>query len=142
MLAGIGLNLLCHGWQGLQSSLLGLFAGLGLLFLFYVAGGMGAGDVKMLGAAGTFLGPRLVFFAFIWMAVAGGILAIFLMVWKKAGRRTLGNLKDLILSWILRIPPREANLTLQNPSLIKLPYGVPIAIGAILAAWLRWIPGA
>ena len=58
MLAGLGLHWAAGGSAGLWFSLAGLLTGFGLLILFYVLGGMGAGDVKLLAAAGALLGAE------------------------------------------------------------------------------------
>jgi prepilin peptidase CpaA len=139
-LLGLSINFQLAGIQGLVSSGIGLITGFLLLFLVYLLGGMGAGDVKLLCAVGALLGPRLVFYTFIWMALAGGVLAIVLIVYKKALSQTFRNLKILLLGWALGTPREEANLTIRNQSLIKLPYGVAIAAGAILAVYFRRIP--
>jgi prepilin peptidase CpaA len=140
--AFLGLLIKCHvnGIQGLFSSGMGLIAGFFLLFVAYWLGGMGAGDVKLLCAVGAMLGPKLVFYTFIWMALAGGALAIALIIYKKAFSQTLRNLKTLLLGWVLGAPNEEANLTIRNQSLIRMPYGVAIAAGAILAVYVRRIP--
>jgi prepilin peptidase CpaA len=137
---GLLINFQLEGIQGLVFSVLGLATGFVLLFVVYMMGGMGAGDVKLLCAVGALLGPKLVFYTFIWMALAGGALAIVLIIYKKAFAQTLRNLKILLLGWLLRAPSEEANLTIRNQSLIKLPYGVAIAVGAILAVYFRRIP--
>jgi prepilin peptidase CpaA len=102
---------------------------------------MGAGDVKLLSAVGAILGPRLVFFAFIWTAIAGGVIAVTVMISRKAVMQTFRNLRILIQGWVIAGSNSEANLTIRNQSLIKLPYGVAIAVGTSLAVWLQWIPG-
>jgi prepilin peptidase CpaA len=137
---GMLINCYLAGLQGLVFSILGLATGFLLLFVVYLLGGMGAGDVKLLCAVGALLGPKLVFCTFIWMALAGGTLALALIIYKKAFSQTLSNLKTLLLGWILRAPNEDANLTIRNQSLIKLPYGVAIALGAILAVYFKRIP--
>src|SRR5436309_3229359 len=52
---GLGLNLY-GGWDGLLFSAQGLAVGLTLLFVPYLLGAMGAGDVKFLAAIGAFVG--------------------------------------------------------------------------------------
>jgi prepilin peptidase CpaA len=137
---GLVLNGASSGMSGLLLSLEGLGLGFCLLFVVYLLGGMGAGDVKLLSAVGAIVGPRLVFYAFIWTALVGGLMAMALIVSRKMVKRTFHNLKMLILGWILGVSNREANLTIRNQSLITLPYGVAIAIGTTLAVWLQRIP--
>ena len=53
-----------NGIDGLTFSALGLAAGIGLLIIPYMLGGMGAGDAKLMGAVGAILGTKSVFTAF------------------------------------------------------------------------------
>lgn len=140
MAVGLCLNCWFFGSTGLFSSAQGLLVGFGLLFLVYRLGGMGGGDVKLLAAVGAFVGPRMVFYSFIWMALVGGVLAILLIAYKKAFGQTLQNLKVLLMGWLLQTHSGDANLTIKNQALLKLPYGVAIALGTILAVFLRQIP--
>src|SRR5205085_6050383 len=58
---GIALNTTMRGWAGTKDSLLGAVLGLGLLLPFVLIRSLGAGDWKLVGALGAFLGPsRLV----------------------------------------------------------------------------------
>ena len=75
-LAGLAYHVLLFGLQGLGFSFGGIFLGIALLLIFYILGGMGAGDVKLLGAAGAWLGPAGVFQAFVFTAALGGLYAI------------------------------------------------------------------
>ena len=140
MLLGLILNGLFYGLDGFFMSLKGLALGFALLFFVYLLGGMGGGDVKLLAAVGALLGPRMVFIAFIWTALVGGGMAIVVVISKKAFNRTFQNLRMLILSWVLGVSTEDANFTIRNPSLAKLPYGVAIALGTALAVWLQRIP--
>lgn len=139
-LIGLGMRFFFNGFHGLTVAFLGVILGIALLVLVYLMGGMGAGDVKLLGALGAFLGPWLILAAFLWMALAGGIIAIGLILWKKALKTTFHNLKTIFLSFLMGIPPHETKMTIENQSLLKLPYGLPIAVGAIMAVWLQDIP--
>src|SRR5210317_773277 len=59
---GLSIALICSaaigGLSGLTASLAGLGVGLALFLPMYACGVMGAGDVKLLGVAGAFLGPH------------------------------------------------------------------------------------
>jgi prepilin peptidase CpaA len=140
-LAGLSLNWWVGGYDGLLASFFGLSTGFFLLFFFYLLGGMGGGDVKLLALVGSFLGPRLAFYAFVWMALSGGILAVGSLIYKRAFSQTARNLKSLLLGWILRTGQSANQVHLQNPSLIKLPYGVAIATGTVLAVYFQGLPG-
>jgi len=140
ILIGLGLNCYLAGNNGLISSALGLLTGFLLLYFVYLLGGMGAGDVKLLCAVGGILGPRMVFYTFIWMSLAGGALALLIILYKRAFSQTFRNIKILLLGWVLGTAHSEANITIKNRSLIKLPYAVAIALGTLLAVWLKQIP--
>jgi len=138
VLCGICLNSILEGRDGFVLSLLGIVTGFFLLFFGYLLGGIGAGDVKLLAAVGAFLGPKLVFCAFIWMALFGGFLALLFVVWKGAFRQTFVNLKSLFQGWVYGT---GSSIDLKNPSLLKLPRGLSIALGAIVAAFFQKLPG-
>jgi len=76
-LAAFGLlyHFYVSGWSGLIFSATGILAGAGLLVMFYLMGGMGAGDVKLLAGVGSVLGPVNAFYAFVYGAFVGGIYA-------------------------------------------------------------------
>src|SRR5262249_48813434 len=81
------------GLGGLAWSVLGWLAGVGLFLPLFAIGGLGAGDVKLLAAFGACLGPRGAFFAAIWAALTGGVLAVIVAASKGYLGRALGNLK-------------------------------------------------
>lgn len=138
VLGGICLNSIFNGKDGFVLSLLGIATGFFLLFFGYLLGGIGAGDVKLLAAVGAFLGPKLVFCAFIWMALSGGFLALLFVAWKGAFRQTFANLKSLLQGWMYGT---GSAVDLKNPSLLKLPRALSIALGAIVAAFFQKLPG-
>jgi len=59
-------------WQ----SILGLLTGAGLLLALFALGAVGGGDLKLLAAAGAWLGPRLVFQVFLLEAILGMLLVL------------------------------------------------------------------
>ena len=66
-------------------------------------GGMGAGDAKLMGAIGGFLGAKAVLFAFFLTAAAGGIYALIVVVvfrskFRGFFRRQLNTLISIILT--------------------------------------------
>ncbi len=134
-LSAVAIGLACHtgisGFAGFLFSMQGALLGLGLLILFYLAAGMGAGDVKLMAAVGGLLGPKGVFWAFIYTAVIGGIVAVALLLWKAGGREILRRygrtLRTLILTHqFIYIPAAE------DKRMPVLYYGVVIALGTTL----------
>lgn len=111
----------------------GFFTGLAFWLPFYVLGWLGAGDVKLVAAAGAWLGPREVVEGSLIAALLGAILALLWMVRSRGLKRaaeTLGIAATL---------PSVLTETPSSVDRIKsLPYSVPIAVGALCAAW---VPG-
>lgn len=61
---------------GPSAALAGCGIGLALMLPGYLAGGTGAGDVKLLAAAGTLLGPSATLWAFGFTLITGGAMAL------------------------------------------------------------------
>lgn len=73
--AGIICQALAGGWKGLGVALLGAIAGFVVFLVFYLLGGMGGGDVKLMAGFGAVLGVGRVLEAAFWTALTGGLLA-------------------------------------------------------------------
>lgn len=122
------------GWPGLQEALLGTAVGLGILLIPYLLGGMGAGDVKLLAVIGGLKGVSFVLMASIYMALAGGSMAILFLFYRKGlFKRIIYLLHGLLHG--MKLPLLEENDSVKT----TLPYGVAIAAGAIFQAYF---PGA
>src|SRR6266849_10813960 len=80
ILIGLGLQGALHGWRGLLLSAGGGLLFGGLFMLFYLVRAMGAGDVKLSAALGCIIGPAGSWQVMFATAVAGGALAIIVMV--------------------------------------------------------------
>ena len=133
--AGLTMAFLERGFIGLSISTVGLVIGMALLYLPYAAGGMGAGDVKFLGAIGAIKGPWFVFITFLAAAIIGGVMAVFRIafVLKKADMRILGESVRTAYytrSWSALEIPEYAKKE-------KLPYAVAISAGAAVALMLE-----
>ncbi len=74
---------------GLLSVLAGSLAGGGLLLLIAIAskGGMGGGDIKLATVLGIYLGAKLTLLALFLSFVIGGVVAVFILLLKRKGRR-------------------------------------------------------
>lgn len=75
-LGGLVWGLSAGGPSGLVQALGGGAVGFGLMAIFFFLGVVGGGDVKALGALGTFLGPLGAFHLFILTTLAGGLLGL------------------------------------------------------------------
>lgn len=83
----LGSGLLFHVFvpapMGIFFGLSGAILGFGLLVLFFIAGGMGAGDVKLLAGIGAWIGPHDVLVVFIVSGLLVGLASVILMVWDR-----------------------------------------------------------
>ena len=139
LIAGVSLQLLLHGWEGLTYSLGGIAVGFLILIPFYIKGGMGAGDVKLMAVAGSFLGFKGALLAVGLTLFAGSIMGIFLLVVlggvKAAMHRYYTTLKhffytnNIDLSYI---PPPS-----DEAAAVKFPYATAICVGTIAAMWYQ-----
>jgi prepilin peptidase CpaA len=125
-----------HGGPGIVSSATGLLVGLLLFFPLFALRGLGAGDVKLMGAIGAWLGTSVVFGVAFYTTLAGGVLALVLIVRHRYGRQAIRNLWLLLTHWrVVGLRPLDA-LTLETSAGPKLPYALPTAVGLALAFWL------
>jgi prepilin peptidase CpaA len=75
-LLGLLLHSLAAGLDGFWTGLGGLGVGFAFLLPGYLLGFTGAGDVKLMAAAGSYLGPLPALYAAAASVVAGGVLAL------------------------------------------------------------------
>jgi prepilin peptidase CpaA len=124
---GIMYHVLISGTNGLMFSFTGLVLGMCLLLFFYLLGGMGAGDVKLMGAIGALLGWEGVLRAFLFSAIIGGLYSIVAMakahVLREFFKNIWGTLKGFLLTQTVSYIPLNCKL--------RLHYGLAIAIGTI-----------
>lgn len=133
-LAGLALYSITGGTAGLFLSLKGLGLGFGLLLIPFALGGFGAGDVKLLGAIGALKGPVFVFKVFLGTGLAGGVLAVLVLVKQK---RLLSTLKRIGFSMYVFFGSVFKVNTLKSLDKAEyhesLPYGLAIGIGTLIA---------
>lgn len=125
-----------HGGPGTVSSVAGFLVGLALFFPLFALRGLGAGDVKLMGALGAWLGSSVVLGVAFYTTLAGGVLALALIVKHRYGGQALRNLWLLLIHWRVFGPRPLDSLTLETSAGPKLPYALPIAVGVALAFWL------
>lgn len=115
----------------LTSSLLGFAIGFALMLPGHLFGGTGAGDVKLFAAAGAVLGANRIIPAFLFVAIAGGVLAIGIAWQRGRLRRTLRGTARLCGR------PRGGKAEIESPDEHnRFPYGPAIAAGCVAAALL------
>jgi prepilin peptidase CpaA len=131
LLIGVSANTLAWGWAGLKASLLG--AGLGLLVLlpFVFLRSLGAGDWKLAGALGAFVGWQALVDLLIGSVFVAGVMALGLVIYKRRFKQTMRNIGRLLASLVtFHMPGPEVSL--DNPQSLRVPYGVALALTTVL----------
>ncbi len=130
-MAGIGIGLAASGTSGvsLGASLAGFALGLALMMPGHALGATGAGDVKLMAAVGAIVGPALVVSAFLFTAVAGGVLAVAIALRRRRLSATLAGTGRLIAA------PTTAGEAIRAANVgNRFAYGPAIAVGSVIAA--------
>lgn len=142
-LVGLVLGLLLRAPLGFEALLTGVGgAGIALLigFPLFALGGIGGGDAKLLMVAGAFLGPQGLLVAGLAAGALGGLMAIFTIVRSRVWLPVLLSSKDLLIN-LATLGKAGARPSLDSPGAVKIPYGVAISLGTLLAWFMPMLGG-
>src|SRR5579862_7884937 len=120
---GLGWQIAQHGWWGWLYALGGAAAGFGVFLIFYLLGGMGGGDIKLMAGFGALLGVSRLLEAALWTAACGGILAALAI--------GFSTLRGLWRGAAGKGSPRSA--IGERRRLESIPYAPAIAAGVLLS---------
>jgi prepilin peptidase CpaA len=143
LLTGLIFHAVSGGAQAFSASLLGALFGFTILLVFYIMGGMGAGDVKLMAAVGAWLGMPLTFYVFIASSLAAGLYAVILLV---VGQNFWETWVNFQLLWIrlgslyrhLGSEDRvETEIAGRDRRLRVIPFAAMVVVG--LVATLIWV---
>ena len=131
MAAGLVIN--CFAGFGFEKALFGMLGGLGVYFLFFVIGFRGAGDGKLMGAVGAFVGWPQVAVVMVLVALLGGVAALAL-AWQMGAlsqvlRNTLALVGDMLR---LRWQAVKQQSDFRAPGRLRMPHGPIIAAGTLV----------
>ena len=112
--------------DALSASLLGCVLGFGLFIAFWPMGVLGAGDVKLFAAIGAWLGPTATFNAALVTAMVGGVMALYALAMRRLA------LVPSFRSVKVTASPTGDGVSRSG----HVPYGVAMAAGALVVAWL------
>ncbi len=103
--AAIGLiyHFIAESWQGLLFAAVGSLCGFSALFLLYLLGAVGAGDVKLFAAVGALVGAQQTADIFIYSIIFAGFIGILILLIRRLLLQRLSWLKrQLALLFVYR----------------------------------------
>jgi prepilin peptidase CpaA len=130
-MAGVGIGLAVTGLGGISlgAAAVGFVVGFALMLPGHALGATGAGDVKLMAAIGAIVGPGMVVNAFLFTAVAGGVLAVAVALRRRRLSATLAGTARMIAA------PADTKREIESAtSSSRFAYGPAIAVGSVLAA--------
>jgi prepilin peptidase CpaA len=124
------------GWRQLATAAAGgLICGL-IFMIFYLAGGMGAGDVKLITATGCIAGLSQIGHLLILTALAGGIMAISWALYRRQMVETWRNMQALAVHHRSMGLTPHPQFNISNEQTLRMPYALAIAAGSGLSLCL------
>jgi len=123
---------------GLASLASGFFASAFLLVLFFVRA-CGAGDVKMMFAAGVFAGPGMALPLVFAVSSAGFVLAVGLLVFRKVDTRRIRHFARCVFDPRYDRAAGRAALPRRENEACRVPFGAAIAAGLLLVEALQFL---
>lgn len=136
--AGLALHLSLGGWKQMFSALAaGLICGV-VFLLFYIAGGMGAGDVKLIMAVGCIAGLSHIAYLLVLTALCGGVMAVILALARGRLQETIKNVGEIASHHRQEGLQPHPDLNLTNTQTLRLPYALAIAGGSVLTLYFQF----
>ena len=129
--SGIVLSTLLWRWPGARSSLEGAGICLGVLLPFVLMRALGAGDWKLMGALGAVLGLQVIVVLLGTILIAG-LMSVVEIIRQRKVRATLSNLLTLLVAYSTFHVNNAYAISLDNPGLLRIPFGVAAALSTCL----------
>lgn len=139
-LVGVAVHAWISGWRGALMSLEGSGLALAILLPLVLLRALGAGDWKLMGATGALVGPLMFIFVLLASIFIAGSMAVIRMMKDHRVVTTLRNMRELVRGFVTFGLRPNPVISLDNPELPKLPFGVAAALGTIVCfAATRWV---
>src|SRR5580658_313071 len=139
VILGVGLHTVIAGRRGAAASLEGVGLALGLLLPLVLLRALGAGDWKLMGALGAFLGPVLLLCVLVASILVSGLMAVVEVMRTHRVKSTMRNLFVLVRGFLSFGLRKNPEISLDNPGLLKLPFGVAVAAATVICyCAARW----
>ena len=135
--AALAFSVADGGARGAGMATAGCLVGAAIFFPIFALRGMGAGDVKLLAALATWLGPLSAVWLGIYTSIAGGVVAVLLALFSGYLRTAFANMWLMLMHWRVAGPRPVPGLTLGDAAAPRLAYAIPITMGVVCTLWLR-----
>lgn len=124
---------------GLKVWAIGAVLGFCCFFPFYYFRGMAAGDVKLMMVVGGFLGFPLVITAALYSFVAGGLMALVIVLVKRKFKKLIDNLYKILIPLYIKLTSGVDinDATIKPESIGRMPYALAIAAGTLSTLYLN-----
>ena len=148
ILLGLGLNTVFGGLEGFLFSFFGFGLGLLIFIIPFAMGGMGGGDVKLMGAIGALMGTQFIIQSAVFTAIVGGIMAIIYMITSGQFFRMFNKMLGFVFAPLFTSLYIRSGVYLfsrislyfssvrdkerEKSTPVYMPYGVAIALGTLV----------
>ena len=130
---GMAFSVLLGGLAAFRDSGVGMLLGVFLFVPFFVLGVIGAGDAKLFGVVGSFVGYEALWAIWIYVLISGGVIAVISILAIRSYPRFIENMKMLAYSVFYGFGQSGIAVTGDAFSTsAKVPYALAIAVGVIV----------
>jgi prepilin peptidase CpaA len=142
IVSALNLALIFHtvsaGLGGLMMAIGGLIIGIWMFMPLYAVGGMGAGDVKLLGVVGCFMGPWGAFVAGLATMMLGAVFGISVILWQRLWPRLELHVAQFLMlagAKVDTVAVSQKHTLGHEKGNTAIPYAPVIAAGTVAALW-------
>ncbi len=128
IVAGFAVQLYLHGSSGLSAATTGFAVGFFPALLLFAAGGLGGGDVKLMGAIGTIVGAIPATETLVIACLFGCVAALGKLAWRGTLFRTMFSSLWSLVRFRMPTPPKGMER-------LELRFGAVICIAALATLW-------
>jgi prepilin peptidase CpaA len=138
---GVAAQVAFAGWPGLRTAALGMALALAVLLVPWLMHVMGAGDVKFMAALGAWLGPQMTVYALVAGGLAGGVVALALIVYRRVWWQATANVGVLLtkMGSLQTAFSEFGSAESLGRSTGLLPYAVPLSVGTAIVLWSHYL---
>ncbi len=143
--SSLALALLFHtitgGWAGLGFSVGGFATGFSILLVLWLIGGGGGGDVKLMGALGSWMGAKGILYVFLSSSVFAAGAAVVIIISRVASGALAGRLVPVAAN---QTAVRRANQNVPDMRPTAghrwaIPYALPVTAGTLCVLLYQFV---